>query len=134
MLVRLLNRHAIGSFVLAGLLISCTYLGITPADTFNKKWAATQQTDTAVLQSAFTLAQSDKITPDQLKKVEQETDNVQEALTLARTMHASNPTAGSSRLEQISAVLNALQSALASPDPGNALQTVPPLPTAATNN
>jgi hypothetical protein len=109
-------------------LAGCTALGLSE-NTFNKQWSTAQQTDTAVLSIALTLAQAGKLSDDMLKKVEAATDNAEAGLTLARTLYSTtgstngvtNASAAETRVSQILAGLLALQTALESPNAATAL-------------
>ncbi len=119
MLRKYVSRLAV--MVAVACLAACSVFGTPPADTFNKKWAEAQQTDTAVLANALTLAQHGAITPDQLRKVEQQTDNAKAGLDLARELRKENSAAADDRLSQIIVLLNSLQTALESSDPNSSL-------------
>jgi hypothetical protein len=95
------------------LLSACQTLGIGSADTFNKKLAGGYQAVTASRDLAATLLTSGKITADDAQNVNNQADNFRAGLDVARSVHATNPTAGADKLASILTGLNALSAYLA---------------------
>jgi hypothetical protein len=93
-------------------LASCSTLGVPSASTFNEKWAAAVQADTAVVQTTTTLLAADKIKADDAKNVEAQADNVKAALDIARTTYATDQTGGTTKLQSALTALTALQTYL----------------------
>jgi hypothetical protein len=99
--------------IVAVLLVAgCGTLGIPPADTFNKKWLAAQQTDTTVLETDLALLQAGTISKADAMNVEAQADNIKAGLDIARTLYATDQQAGSTKLDSVVATLKALQSYL----------------------
>jgi len=95
------------------LLAACQTLGVPSADTFNKKWLAAQSADTTVLQTDLALLQAGKISKEDAANVEAQADNVKAGLDIARTVYATDQTAGSTKLDSVVLALQALQNYLA---------------------
>lgn len=98
--------------VILVMLVGCSTLGIPSADTFNKKWLAAQQTDTTVLQTDLTLLQAGTISKADAANVEAQADNIKAGLDIARTLYATDQTAGSTKLDSVVIALQALQTYL----------------------
>lgn len=94
------------------LVAGCSTLGIPSADTFNKKWLAAQQTDTTVLQTDLALLQAGTISKADAANVEAQADNIKAGLDIARTLYATDQTAGSTKLDSVVIALQALQTYL----------------------
>lgn len=95
--------------VAAMLLSGCAALGLPTAKTFNEKWLAAQTADTAVLQTDLVLLNSGKISKADAANIEAQADNVKDGLDIARTLYATDQTAGSTKLDSVVLVLQALQ-------------------------
>jgi hypothetical protein len=91
------------------LLAGCSALGLPSAKTFNEKWLAAQTADTAVLQTDLVLLQAGKISKEDAANVEKQADNVKDGLDIARTLYATDQTAGSTKLDSVVLALQALQ-------------------------
>lgn len=100
----------IGVVVLA--LAGCSALGVPKADTFNKRWLAAQQSDTTVLQTDLALLQAGKISKEDAANIEAQADNVKAGLDIARTIYATDQTAGSTKLDSVVLALQAIQNYL----------------------
>lgn len=101
------------------LLAGCSTLGIPSADTFNKKWLAAQTADTTVLQTDLTLLQAGTISKADAANVEAQADNIKSGLDIARTLYATDQTAGSTKLDSVVLALQALQTYLNAKAPKN---------------
>jgi hypothetical protein len=116
-MVNVVAREIFAAIGLAGVLVylitGCSTLGVPSADTFNKKWLAAQTADTAVLQMDLTLLQAEKISKEDAANVEAQADNVKSGLDIARTLYATDQTAGSTKLDSVVIALQAIQNYLA---------------------
>lgn len=73
------------------LLTACAALSVPPADTFNKRAAAATATVNTVSQTALTLLQSHKITPDESDRYIDRAEEAQEAIDVARAIYENDP-------------------------------------------
>lgn len=99
--------------------MACSTLGIPSADTFNKKWLAAQQADTTVIQTDLALVQAGTISKADGTNIEAQADNIKNGLDIARTLYATDQTAGSTKLDSVVLTLQALQTYLNSRAPKN---------------
>ena len=106
------TRFLIATFALT-LIVACSTLGIPTAQTFNEKISAAYIADTAVLTSTDGLLTAGKLTPADAKNIEAQADNVKAGLDIARTINASDATAGANKLTSVITALQALQTYLA---------------------
>jgi hypothetical protein len=89
------------------ILTACAALSVPPADTFNKRAAAATATVNTVSQTALTLLQARKITPDESDRYIDRAEEAQRSIDLARSIYAEDPMDdGQARL---AAVIRALQ-------------------------
>lgn len=83
------------------LLTACAALNVPPADTFNKRAAAATATVNTVSQTALTLLQARKITPDESDRYINRAEDAQEAISVARSIHDTDPMDGQDRLDAV---------------------------------
>lgn len=95
-------------------LAACSSLGIPTPDTFNEKLAVAVTLNTSVRQTATTLVQAKKISPDDGQNVLDQTNNARAALDIARQLSKTDLKAADSRLGAVRQALEALQAYLAS--------------------
>lgn len=88
------------------LLTACAALGVPQADTFNKQAAAATATVNTASQTALTLLQARKISPDESDAYTDRTEDAQEAIDLARSIRSTDPAGAQDRLD---AIIRALQ-------------------------
>lgn len=100
--------------VLAFVLPACAQLGVPTPDTFNEKLAVAYTTVTTARQSATTLLQAKKITPDDAQHVLDQTNNARAGLDVARQLSKQDLKAADGKLTAIRSALEALQAYLAS--------------------
>ena len=98
---------------LALLMAACTAIGIQ-TQTFNQKLLVAYSTVTEVRVQTTNLLTGKKITPDDAQNVQKQADTAREALDVARSLKATNPTAADAKLDATRTVLVALQTYLAS--------------------
>lgn len=114
-------RAACGLALIAfGLLTACATLFPTGAQTFNEKLDAAIQTDKGVYQIADTLYVAKIISKADTQNVVAQADNLTAALDVARSLHATDPTAGQSKLDTTVLAVNALLAYLNSRQPAGA--------------
>lgn len=95
------------------LLTACAALSVPPADTFNKRAAAATATVNTVSQTALTLLQARKITPDESDSFIDRAEEAQKAIDVARSVYANDPMDdGQERLAAIIRVLQILTAEL----------------------
>jgi hypothetical protein len=90
------------------LLCACASLGIPPADTFNKKAAAAVASVNTASQSALTLLQVRKITPDKYDEYADRAEDAQGAIDAARALRSTDPDGAVNKLNltiQVLAIL-----------------------------
>jgi hypothetical protein len=73
------------------ILTACAALSVPPADTFNKRAAAATATVNTVSQTALTLLQARKITPDESDRYIARAEEAQKAINVARSIYADDP-------------------------------------------
>lgn len=95
------------------LIAGCSTLGVPTPKTFNERWLAAQTADTAVIQTDLALYNAGKITKEDAANIEAQADNVKAGLDIARTVYATDQTAGNTKLVSVLTALQALQSYLA---------------------
>jgi hypothetical protein len=95
------------------LFVACASWGIPGAQTFNEKLAAGYITADNVLKSTDALLLAGAISPTDAKNIVAQDDNVKAGLDIARTINATDATAGSAKLNQVITALTALQTYLA---------------------
>lgn len=95
--------------VAAMLLAGCAQLGVPTPQTTAERIAVTLTAITAVRDSATTLLQAKKITPDDAQNIQAQADNVRAAAVIARSLLTTDPAAADVKLQQTRAVLLALQ-------------------------
>lgn len=107
-----MKRHpfaALTTLYLAFLiLVGCAQLGVPVAQTFNEKAAAAITTVTGARQTTLTLLQADKLTADDAENINAQADTLRQGIEVARSIHASQPTAGDDRLSAVITGLTAL--------------------------
>lgn len=106
------NVHSFGltaiAYVAFLLLSGCAQLGVPTPATFNEKAASALTTVTAARQTALTLLQAGKLTPDDSENVNAQADNLRKGIDVARSIHATQPTAGDDKLAATITALTAL--------------------------
>lgn len=105
-------RKFVIGVVLVAALAACSALGVPTAKTFNEKWLAAQTADTTVLQTDMLLLGAGKISRDDAANIESQADNVKAGLDIARTLYATDQTAGTTKLDSVVVALQALQTYL----------------------
>lgn len=111
------------TMMVVAVAFGCAQLGMSPADTFNKKLAAGYATVDAVAQGATQLVQQGKLHPTDQANVVATTKAGVQGLDLARSIYAQSCPPGSpatcaapaatAKLEATIAVLTAMQTYLA---------------------
>ena len=96
------------ALVLLVALAGCSTLGIPQADTFKKQAAAATASVNAASQTALTLLQAHKITPDESDRYIQRAEDAQEAIDLARAIALTDPLGAQDRLDAAIRVLQIL--------------------------
>lgn len=86
--------------------------GCATVQTFNEKYAAAVQTDTAVLSSTQSLLQANVITAADAQNIEAQADNAKSALDLARDVYATDQKTGGDKLAAAVTALNGLSTYL----------------------
>jgi Tfp pilus assembly protein PilV len=94
--------------LLAVLLIGCGLLGVPSPQTFNQRAAAAVSTVNTASQSALTLLQARKITPNESDQYIDQIEDVQEAIDVARAVYATDPSNAEDRLALTINALNLL--------------------------
>jgi len=94
--------------------MSCAALDLEQPKTFNERLAAGYTTVTSVRDLTGSLLQADKITPEDAQQSQNQADNARAGLDIARSVHATDPTAGDAKLGSIITALNALSGYLIS--------------------
>jgi hypothetical protein len=102
-------RMFVCSAFAALLLTACASLGVPTPQSFNEKEALAISTVTAARNTTLTLLTAGKITAQDAQNIQKQCDNSREAISVADTLHASDPTGGMSRLDVAVAGLTALQ-------------------------
>lgn len=106
------NVHSFGFtaalYVAFLLLAGCQLLGVPVPQTFNEKAASALTTVTGARQTALTLLQAQKITPDDAENVNEQADTLRKGVEVARAIHATQPVAGDARLAATITALTAL--------------------------
>lgn len=98
--------------ILLLLASGCAALGVSPADTFNKKLAAAYSTHAAVTESALVLYKADKLSKLDAGKIAEQTSIALSALDAAAVLSKTDITTAESRLVATIAILTALQAHL----------------------
>lgn len=102
-------------FLLAVMLLAgCQFLGQPTPETFRERAAVALTTVTAVRQTALTLLQAGKITPDDAQSVQGGADQARAGIEVARQIEATNPQAAENRLSAAITGLTALEAYLRS--------------------
>ena len=99
------------------LLAGCASLGVPSPSSFNERVAAAQTATIAIIDGSKVLLDAKKITYDDAVNIVKQTDNIMEALQIARTLNGTNPVAANDKLSATLLALNALQSYLAKKGP-----------------
>lgn len=94
------------------LLAACATLGVPAPQTFNQRAAAATATVNTASQTTLTLLQARKITPDESDRYIDRTETAQEGIRVARSLHATDPTAAEDRLSLVIAALSILTAEL----------------------
>lgn len=100
------------SLLLAGLLMTlsaCQILGISPADTFNKKLYEGYTTIEAIANATNTLLITGQLSRSDAQNILEQEQNVKAALDIARSVHDVNPEQGDAKLASALIILQALQ-------------------------
>lgn len=96
------------------ILTACASLGLPVAKTFNERVAVAYGTVTSVRQTTSTLLVAKKINADEAQKVQTQANSARDAIDLAVTVNATNPTDADTRLTAAISILSALQTYLES--------------------
>ncbi len=105
------------SLLLAVLLTACAALGVSPADTFNKKLAAGYQTVHVVAEVAVAARNAGKLKPEEVAEVIGHLESAVAGLDAARGLSGTDIASADARLTSAIAILSALQSFLATRSP-----------------
>jgi len=95
-------------------MAACEKIGVPVAKTFNERTALALTQVTAVRESAAALLTADKIKADDAENINKQADYAREAVDLAVTFHATDPTQAENRLAAAQAVVSALRTYLES--------------------
>lgn len=114
-----INGFMVSSVLLGLLLVTitiqgCAFLGQPTPETFRERAAVALTTVTTVRQTALTLLQAQKITPDDATSVQGGADQARAGIEVARQIEATNPQAAENRLSAAITGLTALQAYLES--------------------
>ena len=80
------------------ILAACGTLGVPAPQTFNQRAAAATASVNTASQTVLTLLKARKITPDESDRYTDRTEDAQDAIDLARSIYAANPTEAEDRL------------------------------------
>lgn len=99
-------------FLAALLLAACAQLGAPAPETLPQRIAVTVSTVTAVRESATSLLVAKRISVADAENVQRQADTVVAGAQVARSLASADPAAADAKLQQVRAVLLALQSYL----------------------
>lgn len=94
-------------------LTACAQLGLPTPQTFEERLTVGISSVTAARQTALTLLQANKISADDAQNVQDQADNVRQALDIARSLKAANLSAAEDKLSAAISALNVLNTYLA---------------------
>jgi hypothetical protein len=94
------------------LLTGCASLGVPAPQDFQERAAAATVSVNTASQTALTLLQARKITPDESDRYVDRAEELQSAIDLARSIHAANPAEAQDRLSAAIAALTILTAEL----------------------
>ena len=94
-------------------LVGCASLGVSPADTFNKKALAAVSTVETIAKSATSLRASGKLSDSDRDNIVSTPETSLAGIRVARQVYTTNPQAGNDKLSATITVLSALQLYLA---------------------
>lgn len=97
-----------------GAMLACASIGVPPPATFNQKADAGLVTVNTILKTTDTLLVAGKLSAADAKNVEAQADNVAAGIAIARSVHATDPPTGDSKLLSVLTALQALQAYLTS--------------------
>lgn len=106
-----INRAFIALIFVA--LSACAALGVPTPSSFNEREAAAISTATGTLSTARGLLSANKIAPKDAENAIKQADTFMEAITVAETLHATDPRAAEDKLAATIASLNSLRDYLA---------------------
>lgn len=105
--------HTLALAFLCAILAACQTLNVPAPTTFNQKATAAYNALDAAVQTAGTLLQSGKITPDDAQQTHDQIMQIKNGVDIAVQVHANDPAAGEDRLATAITALTALQAYLA---------------------
>ena len=97
------------ALLLSALVASCATIGEPTPQTFNERLAAGIGTVSAIRSTAASLLNQGKISVEDAKNIQQQSDVVRSGLDVASKIHATDPNAGNARLTAAVTALQALQ-------------------------
>ncbi len=105
---------ALGLAIIVTMLSGCSLLGLQGPQTFKQRADTAIKSVQAVRQTAITLVDADRITPDRAEEIQQEANSLRAGIDLARELHATSPAEGDAKLTAIILALQALKTELKS--------------------
>jgi hypothetical protein len=94
-------------------LSACATLGVPSATTFNQRALAAQTAATAAVSTSTVLLNAHKIGSADAENVQKQADLVKESVDVARSIHATDPKGGETKLDSTVTILKALEAYLA---------------------
>lgn len=94
------------------LLSACALLGVPTPESFSERLAVGYSSTTTVRQTALTLLQQKKLSPDDVENIQQQADNARAGLDIARTMRGVDLESADARLTATLVGLTALEAYL----------------------
>lgn len=107
------HLHLATALMLLALLTACAQMGMRSPETFNQRIAAGYTTVQAVNEGALVALNAGKLSKADAGNIVTSSRAALDGLTVARTLHASDPMAAENRLAATLAILQSLQAYLA---------------------
>jgi len=102
---------AMGGFL--AVVPGCGALGVPAPESAQERIIVTMSTVTGVREATLTLLTAKKITAEDAQNVQRQADNVRAGVVIAQSMLATDPAGADAKIQQIQAMLIALQAYLA---------------------